>query len=342
MSDALQRKNEHLSLFEKYYDPNQKNDFDEIRLVPTLIPELNLSEVDPTIDILGSHFLHSFFINAMTGGSSRAKEINSQLATIANKYHLAMAVGSQKIGIIDQNTKDSFSVVREKNPDGFIIANLSANQKIEHVKEAIKMIDANAIQLHLNSIQELVNSEGDRDFHLLNNIENIVNSIEQPVIIKSVGFGINPNDVKRLSDIGVKVFDVSGTGGTNFIKIENQQNKTHHLDYLEELGLSTVESLLAAKKYAVNLIGSGGVRNPLDIIKAHVLGAKLVGISGTFLHPLIKRDPDSLETMITEWIEMIPKIMLMIGTKNLEELKQAPYIPSSKIANSVNFLDKNF
>ncbi|BDR58375.1 type 2 isopentenyl-diphosphate Delta-isomerase [Xylocopilactobacillus apicola] len=342
MSKAAQRKNEHLSIFEKYYNPKATNDFDEIRLIPNLLPELSLSEIDPRIDFLNHHFPHSFFINAMTGGTARAQEINAQLASVANKFHLAMAVGSQKIALAEPELRQTFSVVRQANPDGFIIANLNANQNVQQVKEAIAMIDANAVQLHLNSLQELINSTGDRNFHLLANIDKIINSIEKPVILKSVGFGLSPHDLRSLQDIGVKYVDVSGTGGTNFIQIENQQNKTHQLAYLSELGLSTVETLRVAQNFPFETIASGGIRNPLDVVKSHVLGAKMVGVSGTFLHPLIKKEPQELELLIEQWIEVLPKIMLMLGKKSIADLAKAKYIPSIKLTNAGDFLDKSF
>lgn len=342
MSKGSQRKNEHLSLFEKYYDPNQKNDFDEIRLIPKLIPELALKDVDISTNCLNYHFSHSFFINAMTGGSDKAREINTQLANLSRKYDLAMAVGSQKIGIIDKTTQDSFTVVRDINPNGFIIANLSANQSLDNIKEAIKMIGANAIQLHVNSPQELVNKEGDRDFYLLRHLNEIVTKVDKPIILKSVGFGMSPADIKQLIKIGIKNFDVSGMGGTNFIKIENQQNFLQDWNYLEDFGLSTVESLMGARNLKANLIASGGIRNPLDVVKSFVLGAKLVGVSGTFIHLLIKKDPEKLSILIEDWIDMIPKIMLMIGQKSLLKAQNTSYIASQKLVNAVNFLDKSF
>lgn len=342
LTSHAQRKNEHLSIFEKYYDSNKRNDFDEIRLIPNLLPELGIEEIDTETEIQGCHLAHSFFINAMTGGTPRAKEINAQLALVAKKYNLAMAVGSQKIALFEKDVRDTFTITREMNPNGFLIANLNANQDLSKIKEAIKMIDANAIQLHINSPQEIVNFDGDREFKLLKNIDRIVNSIDQPVIVKSVGFGISPQDLKKLYKIGVKNVDVSGTGGTNFIKIENQQN--HNLDwsYLEDFGLSTVESLIAGRNFELNLIASGGIRNPLDIIKSHVLGAKLVGISATFLHPLIKKNPEALDLLIEQWINMIPKIMLLIGKRNLTDLTSAPYISSTKVTNAVDSLGKSF
>lgn len=341
MNRVAQRKNEHLSLFEKYYNPNQTNDFDEVRLVPDLIPELALAQIQPQIKLFGQEFSHSFFINAMTGGTPKAKEINRQLAQVAQKYNLAMAVGSQKIALHDKTVQDTFQVVRNTNPSGFIIANLNANQSLDHVKGAIEMLEANAIQLHLNSPQELVNQDGDRNFYLLNNIAQICDAITQPVIVKSVGFGISPKNIRQLAEIGVKYVDVSGSGGTNFIQIENQQNPPHHLDYLTNWGLSTVESLLIAPDNSVNLIASGGIRNPLDVVKAHVLGAKMVGVSGTFLHPLIKKDPAALDQLIAEWIAMIPKIMLMLGQKSITQLRLTSTIFSSKITSFLDSWDRN-
>ena len=295
------------------------NDFDRIQLVHQSLPDFDLDEVDLSTDYLGYHFDYPIYINAMTGGSEKTKKINHDLAQLAKKYHLAMSVGSQHVALDDAQYEASFKVIREVNPDGFVIGNLNANATLEEAKRAIEMIDANALGIHINTAQELTMDEGDRHFkHWSKHIETIVKGVDVPVIVKEVGNGLSAKTIKKLMDLGVKHVDVSGKGGTNFIDIENNRLESKRYDYLKNWGNSTVDALLDTRAYQskIEVLASGGIRNPLDVIKALALGSKAVGLSRFFLD-VVHRDDQTLDY----FIEDLKKIMVLVDARTIKDLK---------------------
>ena len=165
--------------------------------------------------------------------------------------------------------------------------------------------------------------EGDRDFsNWLSNIEKIVKAVEVPVIVKEVGFGMSRKTIKELKDIGVKTIDISGSGGTNFAKIENYRRSKYKYDYLENFGQSTVISLLEAQEFIKNtdIIASGGIRHPLDIVKALALGAKAVGVAGVFLNMVLNDGVEKTIENINNWKIEIASIMTILGKSKVSEL----------------------
>lgn len=321
-----QRKDDHMNL--ALQQQIKTNDFDEIRFHHHSFPNLDFDDINLETDYLNHRFSYPFYINAMTGGSLKTKEVNKKLALLAKRYNLMMVVGSQHAALDDPGLAETYSIVRKVNPDGFILGNLNPNATVEDAKRAIEMLDANALSIHVNPAQELTMDEGDRNFkHWLNNIKAIVEAVSCPVIVKEVGFGMSYETVKQLKDIGVQHVDVSGRGGTNFVAIENDRSISKNLDYLETWGLSTVESLLINRNLMEDLeiLASGGVRNPLDIIKALSLGAKAVGMSGFFLRLAHKEASEMVDTM-DEFITDFKKIMLLLGAKNPHDLVKTKII----------------
>ena len=314
------RKDEHvdLALKQEVYE----NDFDKVHLIHQSFPSYDLDDI-----VLNTHFLnHDFnlpiYINAMTGGSLKTLEINKKLALLAQKHGLAMAVGSQHVALDDAQYEASFKIVRETYPEGFLIGNVNANATVQQAKRAIEMIGANALGIHINPAQELTMDEGDRHFkHWMKNIEAIVKAVDVPVIVKEVGNGFSKETVQKLISLGVKHVDVSGRGGTNFIWIENARSEEKRYDYLENWGLSTVASLIDNKDHQnnVEILASGGVQNPLDVVKCLVLGAKAVGMSGMFLKAVM----NDREKDIDAFIEDLKKIMILV---DVNEVSKLPYI----------------
>ncbi len=282
------------------------------------------------------------YINAMTGGSARAQKVNAQLARVAAKTGVAMASGSLSAALRNDALTATFSVIRSENPRGFVMANVSAGTSASDAMRAVSMLRANALQVHLNAAQELVMPEGDRDFRdWLQNIERIVRECEAarvPVIVKETGCGMTARDVLRLRDVGVRAVDVSGRGGTNFVAIESARRARgvnaqgdcarSNYDYLSNWGLTTVESLLdirkceALKSDPVEIFASGGVRTPLDVVRALALGASAVGVAGEFLHTLMHEGEDALTQQIADWQEQIRVIMALLGCKNVADLQE--------------------
>ena len=339
------RKNEHIALATEQYQAQADAGFDAVRLMPNALPQIALEEVDASVRVLNNmennaaQWRSPLYINAMTGGSAAAQEINAQLARVAAKTGVAMASGSLSAALRDATLRDTFSVIRSENPHGFVMANVSAGTSSDDALRAVSMLQANALQVHLNAAQELVMPEGDRDFRdWLHNIERIVRACEAervPVIVKETGCGMTARDVLRLRDVGVRTVDVSGRGGTNFVAIENARRARGvnvlgirgNYDYLANWGLTTVESLRdirnceALKSDPVEIFASGGVRTPLDVVRALALGASAVGVAGEFLHTLVHEGEDALAQQITEWQEQIRVIMALLGCTTVADLQ---------------------
>ena len=274
------------------------------------------------------------FINAMTGGGGdRTKKINRELAIVANEFGLAMAVGSQMSAIRSPEEAETYRVVRKENSNGIIIGNLGSEASVDDAKRAIDMVEANALQIHLNVIQELTMPEGDRDFSgALKRIEEIISGIEVPVIVKEVGFGMNQESVQKLSSVGVQIVDIGGFGGTNFSKIENKRRK-RLLPFFDQWGIPTAASIVEAKYSGskIDIIASGGIQNSLDIAKSIALGANLVGISGYFLKILIKEGLDGLMNEVSLLHEELTLIMTALGVRAIDGLQQTPLVISGEM-----------
>ena len=279
-----QRKNEHVEIAMAQSDAPQ-SDFDRVRFVHHSIPNINVDEVDLTSRTTDFDMTYPIYINAMTGGSEWTKQINAKLAVVARETGLAMVVGSTHAALRNPKMAESFSIARQTNPEGIIFSNVGADVPVDKAVEAVSLLDAQALQIHVNAPQELVMPEGNREFSTwLDNVAAIVQRVDVPVIIKEVGFGMSKELYKDLIDVGVTYVDVSGKGGTNFVTIENERRSNKDMDYLANWGQSTVESLLESSAYqdSLNVFASGGVRTPLDVVKSLALGAKVVGMSRPF------------------------------------------------------------
>ena len=327
------RKDEHVFIAEKQYRPIADNGLDQVRLLPATLPELGLDEITLTTTLAGKQVAYPFFINAMTGGSPQTDKINEKLAYVANKTGLAMATGSQSVGLKAPKYAQGFTTLRALLPENMVIGNLGADHPLENCQKAVAMLSADALELHLNAAQELVMPEGDRSFYWLENLKHATQNLAVPVIVKEVGGGISPLALAKLKQCHVKYVDLSGKGGTNFIAIENERRKRKEYHFLTDLGLTTAEVLLAAQPYKADFsfTASGGIRNALDIAKCIALGADNVGISGLFLHTLLKEDTTGLIALIEDLKQQLAQIMLLVSCKNITELQQAPYVLSAEL-----------
>lgn len=283
---------------------------------------------------LGKGLSFPIIINAMTGGTGEAKGINHQLASLAARYGLAMAVGSQTVALDDEQLTDSFTVARESNPNGVLIANVSANCPVEKALQAVQMIDADGLQLHFNMPQELAMSEGDRNFKgLLDNVSRIAERCPVPVIAKEVGFGFARGSVARIHTRGIDIFDCGGKGGTNFMAIEDQRGGMFDQS-LYDWGISTAASLaeIVDLQLPIQVVASGGIRSAADAAKALALGADLVGISGLFLKILLHEGYDELERKLERFLYQMKAVFLMTGAANCAAMQRKPLLIFDKTA----------
>lgn len=341
-----QRKDDHIKLACEQYNAHAESGFEHVRFIPNALPQLALSDVDTSVSVFDetTKWDTPLYINAMTGGSKKGENINESLAKVAAKTGLAMASGSLSAALKNPRLEETFSVIRRFNPHGFVMANVSAGASAEQAIKAVEILQANALQIHLNAAQELVMSEGDRDFSAwLNNIEGIVrelDSMKVPVVVKETGCGMSARDVLRLQNVGVRAVDVGGRGGTNFVAIENaRRGRKSDYEFLDSWGLTTVESLLdiaqcdeilceprdcadSCDSARMQVFASGGVRTPLDVVRSLRLGASAAGVAGEFLHTLINEGEDALVEQIESWKAQIRVIMALLGCKNIEDLRE--------------------
>lgn len=335
----IERKKEHV---ENYLKTSYKGDtlFGDIFIEHNAIPELNFDEIDISAEFLGKKIDAPIIINAMTGGTEFAGGINQDLSLLAKQFNIPMAVGSETILMCEEEAcRDSFKIVRDNiGRDGVAIANLNGFATVEDVKEALEVVDGNAIQIHLNTAQELSMAEGDRDFRgIMDNIKKIKENIDKPIIIKEVGFGISKDVASRLYDIGIRYIDIAGYGGTNFIEIENLRNMSIDLTELYPWGIPTAYALIKCRELPndLNITCSGGVKTSTEIVKALILGANQVGISGELLAYLVHGGYDNAEKYLEGIIYKIKMIMLLMGKQNLQELRRAKYKVTGKLKDMI-------
>lgn len=307
--------------------------FSDVSLVYNALPELDYASIDTSVSFLGKKLAAPILVNAMTGGHPAVKQINQSLARVAARFGLAMAVGSQTAALEDFMVRDSFTVVREDNPEGILLANLNARTPWPEVKKAIGMISADGVQLHLNVAHELAMSEGDRNFSgILANIEKIVFQSEVPVILKEVGFGLSREVVHRLYEAGVRYIDVGGKGGTDFIKIENVRVGQTSVDKWSHLGIPTAVSLLECLSLdlPVFFVATGGITSGTEVAAALALGGEMAGIAGHFLRILLKGSEEALGERVQQIIEELRQTMLICGAIDITALRQVPVIIGGK------------
>jgi isopentenyl-diphosphate delta-isomerase len=301
-----------------------------VHLVHRSLPELAVAEVDLATDVAGLSLAHPILINAMTGGAHGVGEINRDLALLAAELDLPMAVGSQTAGIRDPEVADTYRVVRQMNPRGLVIANVGAGASLDDARRAVAMLEAGALQLHLNAPQELVMPEGDRDFRgQLGRIAELVQKLEVPVIVKECGFGISKETARQLHAVGVRAIDVSGRGGTNFAWIEGQRGGAELDPGLETWGIPTAAALAevaALELPGLDLIASGGVTYGSEAAKAFALGAGAVGVAGALLRRLQTGGVAAARAYLTGLLADLTRALLLCGARRVGDLRRRPVV----------------
>lgn len=329
MSIHKNRKDEHVALAESFYNSRPLRHFDYLQFVHHSFPEINQANVSLETSFSNMKLTSPFYINGMTGGSDKSYEINRDLAIVARETGLLMASGSVSAGLKHPETAESYRVIRQMHSDGYILANLGPEHSLENAKRAIELLEADGIQIHVNAPQELVMPEGERQFEKwLTNIATLTHSLDKPVIVKEVGFGMSERTIQQLMQAGVTTVDISGRGGTNFVQIENARREHQELSILENWGQSTPISLIEAQRAmnSIDILASGGIQNPVDVVKALALGAKAVGVSGFFLHSVLNHGVNATIETVVEWQNTIQTLMTLLGQEKIEQLKQTDVV----------------
>ena len=307
---------------------------ERFRFIHQALPELDLDEVETSLQLFGRRLQAPVLISSMTGGTQEAAEINRTLAKAAQETGVAMGLGSQRAALEDPQLSYTFQVRREA-PDILLLANLGAVQlnydyTVDHCRRAVDMIAADALVLHLNALQEAVQPEGDTRFAgLLQKIEKVCRSLPIPVIAKEVGWGISEETARRLASAGVAAIDVAGAGGTSWSQVEMHRAQDEYQARLAaafiDWGVPTADSILNVKRAApqVAIIASGGLRDGTDIAKSIALGAVLGGMASPFLKAASRSLEDTIRTirLIQRQIQVS---MFAAGVRDLDQLRQTP------------------
>ncbi|QNQ80401.1 type 2 isopentenyl-diphosphate Delta-isomerase [Lactobacillus sp. PV034] len=327
MSQRSQRKEEHLALAKMFFNKEIPSDFDYIHLIRPALPESSYQTKSINTRLFGKTIAAPIYINAMTGGSQTSLRINKTLGQAAAKANIPLALGSASILEKEPDQLQSFYVARQENPDGLLFANVNPNTSSQSVKTIVRDLNADALQIHLNTVQEAAMPEGDRNFFWLDNLKEIRNSIDIPIIIKEVGQGLDKDTITILQKEGFEYFDLGGSGGTDFAKIENSRRPHHELSFLEDINLSTPKALLwlqAAHDFPKQLFASGGIRNSLDIFKCLVLGANFVGMASHFLE-FAYRGTDELTKEIENIKDQLVMLTALFGLSDISQAKKVKY-----------------
>ena len=330
MSDLEKRKIEHVQIVSQNEETDRrKSYFDEIKLTYRALPEIDLKAVDPSVEFLGKKLSFPLLISSMSGGGDKLlKKINTNLAAAAEAEGIAMGVGSQRILFSEPAAKLSFDL-RSVAPSAVLLSNLGAVQlnegmTLSHARAVVQALDADALCIHLNPLQEAIQPEGDTNFFgLAEKIGEIVRGLNVPVIVKEVGAGISPADAELLIRAGVKYIDVAGAGGTSWSRVEAERSETPALGKLfQDFGLPTPLALrqLAPYRDRATLIASGGIRNGIDMAKAIILGSSLCGIARPFLVPAME-SVDAVRAVIQRLKREFTTAMFLLAAAGVDEIK---------------------
>lgn len=322
------RKSEHIrTCLERPVEFEKGNGFDRYEFIHKALPEMGFNEIDVSTKFLGKRFEAPFLIEAMTGGTKEAENINKNLALAADKTGIGMGVGSQRIAVLQPSIIRTYKV-RGFAPNIFLLGNIGATQLLEYdlnkIENLVKSIKADGLAIHLNAVQEVIQKEGNRNWKgVLGAIRMACSSFDFPVIVKETGCGISSEVALELANAGVAAIDIAGAGGTSWVKVEYYRNKGPEFSKaFFEWGIPTADCLYeCAKTIEIPIIASGGIRNGLDAAKAMAIGSSLVGFALPLLKPATKSSvavKDKIEQLILE----LKTAMFLIGAKNLQELRR--------------------
>lgn len=352
MTDEVkQRKIEHVNIaLGQDISVAQRANWNDIQFVHQALPEVDLDEIDTSVSFLGHKLRYPLFISSLTGGHDDVISINRNLARAAEHYGLALGVGSQRAGIVNPDVISSYAITREHAPTACLIANIGAPQliaqarhapfTIKQVEHAVTMIGANALAVHMNSLQEATQPEGDRRAAgEAAALKTLIENVSVPVIAKETGAGVCREQALLLRSCGVAAIDVGGAGGSSMSAMEAERSKsrgderTHTIGVLfRDWGIATPVSIIEAKVAHIPLISTGGVRTGLDMARALALGATLVGIGFPFLKAASQSYDavcELLETIVAE----LKVAMQLSGAATIEQLQQADIVVTGETRN---------
>ncbi len=337
-AQTQQRKADHIriNLEEDVRFPRLTTGLAHYRFLHQALPELDLAAIDTTLTLFGRRLAAPLLISSMTGGTAEAQAINENLARAAQAAQIAMGLGSQRAAIEDPACADTYRV-RRVAPDILLFANLGAVQlnygyTVEHCRRAVDMVEADALILHFNVLQEAVQPEGDGNFSdLLPKIAAVCRALPVPVIAKEVGWGFSTEAARRLADVGVAAIDVAGAGGTSWSEVEYHRAPTGFYARVArsfaDWGIPTAESIQMVRTGAPGLpiFASGGLQDGIDVAKCIALGARMGGLAGRFLSAAVS-SAEAVGEVIRELQTQLRVAMFAAGASDLDVLRETPLL----------------
>lgn len=340
MTEIEKRKERHLRLS---LDENVQSDigtgFEDVRLIHRALPEIDLEEIDTETELFGKKLSSPLIVSAITGGTGFAKEINSTLAEVAEELGIGIGVGSQRIALEDPGVEHTFTVVREKAPSSLVMGNIGCPQLslgwgVDEAKRCVDMINADALGIHMNPLQEAVQVGGDTQYKgVLDKIKEITGELGTPVVMKETGCGISREVAMSLEAAGASALEVSGVGGTSWAavehhiaKVEGKKSQETLGDALWNWGIPTAISVVETSgSTELKIIASGGLRTGVEMAKAVSLGADAVGIAKPFLEKAVE-GKEALREHVEDILREFRTVMFLVGAKNVEELRNVPVV----------------
>lgn len=334
-SPIARRKAEHVSICLNQAVNYQKltTGFEKIQLAHCALPELDFEEIDTQIPFLGKVLAFPLMITGMTGGFDAARALNQQLAEVCQEHRLALGLGSQRQALENSDHLASFLEARRLARNIPLLGNIGAAQIVcaEQRRQVLRMMDKlqpDAIAVHLNPLQEIVQPEGDLNFRgVLAGLHELVREATIPVVVKETGAGISGQVAQRLKEAGISIIDLSGAGGTSWAAVESYRaDDPHFAQKFWDWGIPTVrclQELAAIEK--LQIIASGGIRDGVEVAKACVLGALLAGMATPVLKILVEQGPAGLSRAIARWQHEFKITMFLTGCRQVSDLSQIDY-----------------
>jgi isopentenyl-diphosphate delta-isomerase len=320
-----------------------------VRLVHNALPELDYDDIDTSMTFLGKRFSAPIIIDSMTGGTDEATIINGRLGELAEKYGFGMGLGSQRAGLKSEQLAATYSIARKNAPNAFLIGNIGGAQlskgfTVDEAKKIVKMIGANALVVHLNPLQELVQPEGEPRYKgVLAQISELAKTIDVPLIVKEVGAGISKEVAIKLEMANVSAINIAGAGGTTWAGVEKiraeslkDDLKKHLGEMFWDWGIPTAASLIEVRRAVkLPLIASGGLRNGLEVAKCIALGASMAAMAYPFLQTAAQ-SRESLFAFADTILAELKSTMFLVGAKNIAALASSRYILTGTLAHEVS------
>ncbi len=341
--NTSERKKDHIDLClnESVVFNNKTNGFEKYDFDHFALTEIDYNKIDLTTKFFGKKIKYPFLISCMTGGTGEAKNINSNLAIVANELGIPIGVGSQRQALEDSTFHESYKIIKQNANKVPVLGNIGAAQVAclisnDTIKYLVDLIEAEAMVIHLNPVQELFQKNGETNFTgLLKKIKKLTREINIPFIAKEVGAGINRKAARLLIENGIRGIDIAGAGGTSWSAVEMKRNNSEIETEFWNWGLPTSycikETAKLKKKNFFTLIASGGITNGFELAKSIILGADIAASARPILKSIVNNGVDATISEIDKMFENVKKVMYLTGASNIKELKKTRLIKKEEL-----------